>query len=130
MKSRTLALAALILLALPAVALGAADVPSPNNELSLPSVQFWAMVIGAAVPLAGYILNHHAPWVSEPVKGIVQAALAAGAGAVYQLLTAGDLAFDTETFQVIGTAVLGAILGHIGYKAAGINAALGGGTNR
>lgn len=118
-------------LALPAVALAIDSVPPPQPTLALPTVQLWAVVIGALVPIATYILNHFAPWASEPVKALVLVAVSAAAGALYQLLDTGDLALDVRTLEVVGTAVVAALLAHHGlYKPATISTRLGGGTNR
>lgn len=133
LKRPLLGLPILIVLTLlaPAVAVAAdGDVPPPDNTLLLSPLQFWAMVCGAAAPLVGYLLNYFGPQTDEKVKAVVQAVVAAGAGALYQLLATGDLAFDTQTFMVIGGAMFASIVAHIGYKAGGINTYLGGGRNR
>lgn len=104
--------------------------PLPSHEL-LTSTQFYAAVIGALVPGVTYVLNHYAPWCSDAVKAIVLAVVAAGAGAAAQLLDAGALALDTNTLQVVGTAVALAFLAHAGFwKPSGLAALLKAGTNR
>lgn len=119
------------LLLAPAGALAAAGVPSPNNELVLSGVQVWAAIAGSLVPAAGYLLNTYAPWASEPVKALVQVALAGIIGAITQLLDAGTLALDLETLQVIGTAVVFALLAHKAlWLPSGLAAVLGSGQNR
>ena len=123
-------LTVLALLAIPAVA-SAADgvVPPTQPTLSLPSIQFWTLVIGGAVPLVGYVINKYAPWISEPAKAAFMVALAAGASIVYQLIQVGDFALDTRHLQLVGTAIIGALLAHFGYKAGDINLKLGAGQN-
>lgn len=121
----TIAAVTLLLLA-PAIAGAATDTPPASGPLALPEQQFWAAVIGALAPLVGYVLNRLGPQTSQPVKLAVQVAVAAAAGALYQLLDAGNLDLDTETFQVVGTAVVSALLAHFGYKAGNVNVRLGG----
>lgn len=118
-------------LVFPALAGAAEDVPSPDPHLLLTSIQFYAVLIGSIVPLVTYVLNHHATFIhSEPVKGFVLVGASALAGALYQLLTAGDLALDTETLQVVLFAVAGALAAHAGFwKPTNIAGRLGGGTN-
>jgi hypothetical protein len=111
----------------PAVAEAAVDSPPASGPLLLPEQQFWAAVIGLITPLAGYLLNKAGPQVSQPVKLAVQIAVAAAAGALYQLLDAGTLGLDTETLQVVGTTVISALLiGHPIFKIGNVNARLGG----
>jgi hypothetical protein len=126
---RTLAIPPAVLLALllPAAALGATDTPGDGGPLVLPEQQFYAFLIGAAVPLIGYVINRHLPTVSQPVKLAVQTALAAIAGVVYQLADSGDLGFNTVTLQIVVTTVIGALLAHrAAYRPANINTRLGG----
>lgn len=121
-------IAVLILLA-PAAAFAADAVPPTQPTLSLPSIQFWSLVIGGVVPLVGYVVNKYAPWVSEPAKAAFMVALAAGVNVVYQLIQVGDFALDTRHLQLVATAVIGALLAHYGYKAGDINLKLGAGQN-
>lgn len=93
------------------------------------SVNLYLLVLGALVPLVGYVLNHHAPWATEPVKGLVHAGLAAAVGVLYQAVSGSDLGLNDDTLLAVITAVVAAVLGHIGWRAANINLALGGGTN-
>lgn len=124
-------LALLLLLFAPVAAFAAEGVPSTNDELVLSGMQLIALAIGAITPLGGYVLNHYAPWASEPAKAIVQVVLAAAAGALAQLLKAGNLDVDLETLEVVGTAVVAALFTHRAlWLPAGISTALGGGTNR
>lgn len=127
----TIFLALLFLLAANGIAGAAEDVPPPADELPLPAVQFYAALAGVFTPLVGYLINTYAPWVTEPMKMAVQVGLAAVGGAAVQLLDAGDLAFDVETFEVLGTAVLSAVGAHFGlWRSSGVSHALGGGQNR
>lgn len=106
-------------------------VPPPQPTLSLPSIQFWSLVIGSLVPLATYLINHYGPQTDERVKGLIQVVVAAVAGALYQLLNTGDLALNTATLQVVGTAVAAALFAHrLLWLPSGISTALGGGTNK
>lgn len=123
----TLVLVGLAILASPASADG---VPPLDNEQALTSLQFWAFVLGSLVPLAGYAINKHAWWVSEPTKVLVQVLLAAAAGAVYQMVEAGGFKLDTEHLQTVVLAVFGAFVAHHGvYKPGHISQRLGGGQN-
>jgi hypothetical protein len=135
---RTLLLAATLILLLLLPAAAVADIvastsdaaPLPHTQL-LPSAQLYALIVGALVPLATYMLNHRARWASEPVKALVLVVVSAIAGAGAQLIDAGTLAFDTNTLQVVVTAVVGALLAHAGlWTRSGVSARLGGGTNR
>jgi peptidoglycan/LPS O-acetylase OafA/YrhL len=128
----------LLVLVVPAVAFGqdvSANLPEsdapplPEAEL-LPATQFWALLAGMVTPAVAYVLNHYAPWASEPFKAAVLVALAALAGAVAQLIDAGSLGFDTNTLQVLVTAVVGALGAHLGFwRPSGLSTRLGGGTN-
>lgn len=129
---RTVVLAELVLLVLyPAAALAADTVPPPQPTLALPSLQLYALLIGGLVPLATYAANHFAPWASEPVKALFLVVIAAVAGALTQLVDTGTLALNVRTLEIVATAVAGALAAHAGlWRPAGINARLGGGTNR
>lgn len=118
-----------VILLFPAVASAADTVPAPQPTQALTGIQFWSLVIGAVVPLVGYVLNKYAPWVSEPAKAAFMVALAAGVNIVYQLIQVGDFALDTRHLQLVGTAIIGALLAHFGYKAGDINLKLGAGQN-
>lgn len=118
------------LLLLVPVSAFASDVPPVGHDLPLPSVQFWAGVLGSVAPLLAYVLNHHAPWLSEQFKTVVQYAVAAATGAVYDLIASGDFKFDTAHLEVVGAAVFAAFLAHnLIYAPGGWNTKLGGGTN-
>lgn len=86
--------------------------PIPRSEL-LPSVQVWAALVGAVVPLLTYVINRYVP--SEPLRASILVVASAVAGAVVQLLDTGGLAFDVNTLQVILTAVVGALGAHHGF---------------
>jgi len=93
------------------------------------AVNLYLVVLGGLVPLVGYVLNHHAPWVSEQAKGLVHAALAAGVAVLYQAVSGSDLGLNDETLLAMVTAMVSALLGHVGWKTATISTALGAGTN-
>jgi hypothetical protein len=84
------------------------------------------LIIGFFVPLVTYVLNKVAPWVSEQIKGIVQVAVAAGAGAVYTALADPNFGWNNQTLTLVVTAVVAALFAH-GYlwKPSKINTALG-----
>lgn len=125
----------LVTLALPALAL-ADTVPGPGDQTPVPAgpatsfVNLYLAALSAIVPLAGYLINHYGPQRSEQVKGIAMGALAAGVAVLYQAVTPGDLGFNDETLLAVATTMVGSVLAHLGYAAAGINRALGAGTNR
>lgn len=110
---------------------GTSDAPPlPHTEL-LNSTQFYAALIGALSPGVAYLLNHYGPHVSEKVKTLVFALVAAAAGALAQALDAGTLAFDTNTIQVVFTSVVFAFLAHFGFwKPSTFSAVFKAGTNR
>lgn len=106
------------------------DVPPTNHELAFSVVQFWTLVIGSLTPLVGYLINTYAPWISEPVKAFVQIAIAALAAALFQLLDAGELAFNAQTLQLCGSAVVSALVAHkFLWLPSGIGPKLGAGVN-
>ena len=89
-----------------------------------------AALVGALVPAFTYVLNHHAPWATEPAKALVLALVAAAAGALTQLLDAGGIPLTWETAQIVGTAVALAFLSHVGFwRPSSIAERLGAGSN-
>ena len=128
-----LALAALLL---PALAGAQEIIPGPGDPTPISdgpatnAVNLYLVVLGGLVPLVGYALNHFAPWASEQVKGLVQAGLAAGVAVLYQAVSGSDLGLNDGTLLAAVTAMVAALLGHVGWRSAGINTALGGGSNR
>lgn len=108
----------------------AASVPSPQPGLAVDSVQFWTLAIGSLVPLVTYLINHYGPHVDEKVKAAVLVVVAAVAGALYPLIQSGDWAFDTKHLELVGSAVLAALVAHHTlWKPSGISTALGAGSN-
>lgn len=109
----------------------AADGPPPDStRLFLPSSQLLVAIVGSLVPLVTYVLNHYAPWISEPAKALFLALVAAAAGALATLVDTGGIAVDWETAQLVGTAVVMAFLSHLGFwRPSGISAWAGGGSN-
>lgn len=102
----------------------------PNDQL-LTSTQFYAFLVGAVLQIVTYVINHYAPWTSDTVKSFITVLFAAVAGAVVQLVNDGSLAFDTNTLQVVLTAVAGALSAHAGlWTRNGVAAKLGGGANK
>jgi hypothetical protein len=95
-------------------------------HLILGNHQFWVILIGAIVPIGGYILNRLGPWVSESVKALVQVVLAAVAGALYVALDTNVFGFNEPTIQLVFSAVAAALLAHnFLWKPAKINEKLG-----
>ena len=124
--ARALLFALLILLLVPTLALAAGKSPVGF----VPSVQTWALILGAITPLFTYVLNHYAPWISEAAKAIVLAVVAGVVGAVWAAIETGVFGWNDATVQLVLTAILGAFGAHaLIFKPAGINKALGGGTN-
>lgn len=117
------------LLFVPGLAL--ADVSGPPTHLVLPTDQIWAFVAGNLAPLVAYVLNYHAPWISESFKVLIQAVAAAVAGGIVQAITAGGVGFNATTLQFVVTAVVGAFLAHAWvWSRSPIATNLGGGRNK
>jgi hypothetical protein len=120
-----LAVLAAAMLLVPATAL--AQDGADSETLSL---QVWALLAGAIVPLGGYLLNYVGPWVSEPVKGVVQVLLAAVAGALVELIDQGSVGFDMETLEFVLSAVIASLSAHLGlWRPSTISTKMGGGRN-
>lgn len=109
---------------------GLGDAAPVSDGPATNAVNLYLVVLGGLSPLAGYVLNHYAPWATEPVKGIVQAVLAAGGAVLFQAVSGSDLGLNDPTLLAALTAMISALLAHVGWKAAAINVALGGGSNR
>ncbi len=92
---------------------------SPENQL-------WILLIGAVVPLVGYVLNKKAPWVDETVKAVFLLALTAVTGVVYQVAVTGGDVVSEQTLQLVLSALVAALFahGHL-YKPAKVNTKLG-----
>ena len=122
---RPFALAVIVSLALPSLALAAA-----KGVGFVPSVQTWALILGAVTPLFTYVLNHYAPWVSEAAKAIALAVVSGVVGAVWAAIETHVFGWNDATVQLVLTAILGAFGAHaLVFKPAGINQKLGGGSN-
>jgi hypothetical protein len=135
-KASAIAFLVLGLLLMPTVATAfAQNVPGPGTPVSVPDgpatqfVPLYLVVLGAVTPLAGYLINHFGPQTSEQVKGIVQGVLAAGVAVLYQAVTPGNLGLNTQTLLAVLTTMVSSLVGHYGWKTAGINTTLGGGFN-
>jgi uncharacterized membrane protein YeaQ/YmgE (transglycosylase-associated protein family) len=95
-----------------------------------PSIQTWALILGAVTPLFTYVLNHLGPWLSEKTKAVVLLVVAGVVGAVYTAIESSTFGWNDSTVQLVLTAILGAFGAHaLIYKPSGINSALGGGRN-
>lgn len=105
------------------------DVPRDPISLVAPSTQFWVMAIGALVPLVTYVLNYHAPWLSQQVKFAVLLALSTAVGVLTTCLIGGNWEWDSTHFQLVASSVVAALAAHYGYKIGDVNVALGGGRN-
>jgi hypothetical protein len=119
----TVLLAILCLLLLPALALAAGTVLAPVSQV-------WVVLLGALVPLVTYVINHAAPWISEPAKAIVLAVAAAIVAALYTAIETSVFGFNSATFQLVLTAIVAAFGSHLlVWKPSGISVKLGGGSN-
>lgn len=100
-------------------------------DLLLDSPQLIILVLGSIVPLITYVINHYAPWISEPVKAIVLVVATACVGACYTALETNVFGFNEATLELVLTAVVGALAAHkLLWNPAKISHILGGGTNR
>jgi hypothetical protein len=116
-------LALLCLLLLPALAFAAGTVLAPVPQV-------WVVLLGALTPLAVYVLNHAAPWVSEPAKAIVLAVVAGVVAAIYTAIETSIFGFNSATLQLVLSAIVSAFGAHLlVYKPSGISVKLGGGSN-
>lgn len=124
-----LGLMLIAMLLLPVTAL-ADSAPPPQHTLALASTQVWVLAVGALVPIVTYVLNHVAPWTSEPVKAFVLVVAAAVAGGVTQAINAGNVGFNDSTFQLVLTSIIAALAAHgFLWKPSGVSTRLGGGSN-
>lgn len=120
-------LVVLTVLVLPSLAVAASVVTTPLP----PSGQFWVLLIGALVPLATYVINHFAPWASEPVKAAVLVVASAISSALYTALAQpGGLQWNWQTVELVISGVVAALIAHkILWVPSGISTLLGGGSN-
>lgn len=108
----------------PAAALAA------DGSSASPPDQIWALVAGALVPLATYVINKWAPWTKEPVKVMVMLIVSAIAGGLTQAITEGNVGFNRTTLGFVLAALIGSIGAHNGlWRPGQISIALGGGQN-
>ena len=99
-------------------------------HLLLSQYQLWASVIGAIVPAITYVLNHYAPWVNEQIKAIVFVVAAAVTSGLYTALATSNFGANLFTLQIVGSAILAALIAHhFFWKPSGISAKLGAGSN-
>lgn len=98
----------------------------PAHTLLFNNPQVWVTLIGAIVPLGGYVLNRFAPWASETIKAVVQVALAALASALYTAIDTNVFGANASTLQLIITGVVAALAAHgFLWKPAKVNQKLG-----
>ena len=120
---RMLVLAVLCLLLVPALALAAGTALAPVPQV-------WVILLGALTPLVTYVVNHFAPWVTEPVKAVVLAVVAGAVAAAYTAIETGIFGFNNATLQLVLSAIVAAFGAHLLiWRPSGIAAKLGGGTN-
>lgn len=117
------------LFSMPAFAVAATAANQPGQGPVLTGIPLVDVLLGMATPLVGYLLNHFAPWTSEQAKGLVQFVLAAVVAAVAQAVGSGNFGLNQQTLVAILTAVVAAVGAHYGYRAGGLNVALGAGDN-
>ncbi len=116
-------LAVLGLLMVPSLALAAGTILTPVPQL-------WVMILGGLTPLVTYIINHAAPWVSEPIKATVLAVVAAIVAALYTAIETSIFGFNSATVQLVLSAIVAAFGAHLLiWSPSGISAKLGGGSN-
>jgi hypothetical protein len=116
-------LALLSLLLIPALALAAGTVLTPVPQV-------WVVLLGALTPLVVYVLNHFAPWVTEPIKATVLAIVAGAVAAVYTAIETSIFGFNDATLQLVLSAIVAAFGAHLlVWKPSEIAAKLGGGSN-
>jgi uncharacterized membrane protein YeaQ/YmgE (transglycosylase-associated protein family) len=121
--ARAALLALLLLLLLPALALAAGTALAPVPQL-------WVLILGGLTPLAVYVLNHFAPWVTEPAKAIILAIVAGIVGAIYTAIETSVFGLNNATLQLVVSAVVAAFGAHLLiWHPSGISAKLGGGSN-
>lgn len=123
-------LLALIMLSITAAAASADTGPASQHALALDPTQTVALLIGALVPLATYVLNHYAPWADEHIKAVVLVVVSAVASGIYQAVETGGVGLNAGTLQIVGGAVFAALSAHhLLWKPSTIAAKLGAGTN-
>jgi hypothetical protein len=99
-------------------------------HLLLGQHQLWVSVIGALVPLVTYVLNHYAPWVSEPVKAGVLVVVTAIASGLYTALATPNFGLNLITLQLVVSSVVAALLAHHWlWKPSTISTKLGAGSD-
>lgn len=92
--------------------------------------QLWVAIIGALVPGIAYLVNHHAPWISEPIKAAVFVVVAAASSALYAALATNVFGWNDATLQLVVTGVVTALAAHFGFwKPSTVAARLGAGSN-
>lgn len=107
------------------------SVPPDSRTLFLPTTQLLVAVVGALSPAVAYALNYAGPWLSEKIKSIVLLVVAAAGGALATLLDTGGIPVNWNTAQLIGTAVVFAVLAHNGWwKGSTFAHTLGAGRNK
>lgn len=90
------------------------------------NAQYWTVLIGAIVPLGGYVLNRVGPWVSETVKALVQVVLAAAAAALYAALNTSVFGWNDRTLHLVLAGVASALIAHkVLWQPAKVNVKLG-----
>lgn len=129
--TRTLIVVAVVTLMLPAAAFADTIDPKPAPVLWLPTDQLWTWIAAAVAILPMYLINHYAPWLTDPVKAAASTVFVAVAAGITQAITAGGVGFNQTTLQFIVTALGAAFLAHsVIWKPTGIATRLKAGTNK
>ena len=97
----------------------------PQTDVFLPEDQFWVLVVGAIVPVAGYFQNKVWPNAPEPAKAIFQAVLAGVAGALFTVFI-NDVTAAGDVAQHVWSSIISALFAHnILWKPANVNIRIG-----
>ncbi len=98
---------------------------STSSQLLISENQLLVLLIGAIVPLGGYLINKVMPWKTETTKAIVQVVLTSIAATLYTWL-ATDIGSFTSFLQQAFSATFAGLFAHnILWKPANVNIKFG-----